>query len=63
MLLTLANVAPAFGADDRYLRARFDELIFRDNEQHASLPLFKTLFGLTRWPELAAEECARLNRW
>lgn len=40
-------------------RSQFDHFL-RD---HADMPLFKTLFSLTRWPELAAGECGRLNQW
>jgi hypothetical protein len=40
-------------------RSQFDHFL-RD---HADMPLFKTLFSLTRWPELAAAECGRLNQW
>jgi hypothetical protein len=40
-------------------RSQFDHFL-RD---HAEMPLFQTLFSLTRWPELAAAECGRLNQW
>jgi hypothetical protein len=40
-------------------RVQFDHFL----RAHSELPLFKQLFSFTCWPELAARECATLNKW